>query len=76
MTAEVWLERDPAAAYLRTYREWLYIYGIDDPCIDELKAAIAVECARETHSIAQRDRLEILLRLIERDQRSEMECAA
>jgi hypothetical protein len=76
MNVESLFSSDLASEYLRTYREWRYVYGLDDPCIDELKAAIVAECAREALTLEQRDRLECLVRLIDREQRQAMEQAA
>jgi hypothetical protein len=76
MNIEALLTSDVACEYLRTYREWRYVYGLHDPCIDELKAAIVAECARETLTLEQRDRLECLVRLIDREQRQALEQAA
>ncbi len=67
---------DPAYDYLRTYREWHLVYGLNDPCIDELRAAILVDSERDTLPIEQRDRLERLARLIRREQELLVERAA
>ena len=76
MNVDTLFASDPAVEFLRTYREWRYVYGLHDPCIDELKAAIVVESAREALTLEQRDRLECLVRLIDREQRQAMEQAA
>jgi len=68
MSVDFFSTSDPAAEYLRVYREWRDDYGLGDPCIQELQAAILVEIDCESHGVAQRDRLEMLLRLIEREQ--------
>jgi len=74
--SEALLAADPAAEYLRTYREWRDLYGLGDPCIEELKAAISLDSERDSHTIPQRDRLEMLVLLIEREQARHWEFAA
>jgi hypothetical protein len=76
MTDHIEFAPDPAAVYLRIYREWRYVYGLRDPCIDEIKAAIVVESESDALSIEQKDRLDVLLCLIEREQAQQWECAA
>jgi hypothetical protein len=61
---------DAASEYLRTYHEWRDIYGMQDPCIDELRLAILAESERDSLSVQQRDRLEWLVRMIRREQAS------
>jgi hypothetical protein len=73
MGTQALLSRDPANDYLQTYREWRYAYGLNDPCIDELRAAILVESERDALPITVRDRLETLACLIKREQGSSME---
>ena len=76
MNIEALFAPDLAFEYLRTYREWRYVYGLGDPCIEELKAAILADSERSALAIDQRDRLEILLRLIEHEQASQLELAS
>ena len=73
MNIEALFASDLASEYLRTYREWRYVYGLHDPCIEELKAAILADSDRGALAIDQKDRLEILLRLIEHEQASHLE---
>ena len=59
---------NPVAEFLGTYRDWRYDYGINDPCINELKAAIIAESERESVTPDQRIKLQSLARLIEHEQ--------
>ncbi len=68
MHSEALAISNPVAEFLETYRDWRYEYGINDPCINELKAAILVESERESVTPDQRTKLRSLARLIEHEQ--------
>jgi hypothetical protein len=59
---------NPVAEFLDTYRDWRYDYGINDPCINELKAAIMAVSERESLEPDQKIKLQSLARLIEHEQ--------
>lgn len=67
---------DPASEYLRTYAEWRMRYGLQDPCMDELVAAIRAESEQRHASAGDRDRLRQLAFLIEGEVQAAMERAA
>jgi hypothetical protein len=68
MHTQALLVSNPVAEFLETYRDWRYDYGINDPCINELKAAILAESERESLTTDQRVKLQSLARLIEHEQ--------
>jgi hypothetical protein len=60
---------DQFVEYLQIYREMRNAHGINNPCIAELKAAIAFECVSDEIPLDQRIRLQCLVRTIELQQK-------
>jgi len=61
---------------MRTFVEWRTTYGIADPCMDELRAAVLAECEKPATTPEQQSRLRALAELIRAEQRRCEEHAA
>lgn len=62
--------------YVRTFLEWRIQYGIDDPCMDELRAAVLAESENPSLTIESRSRLIAFADLIQPERQRSVDHAA
>jgi hypothetical protein len=67
---------DPVAEYVRAFLEWRLQYGMEDPCMQELHAAVLAEREKLTLTDVQRAQLLALADRIVREQQIDASDAA